>query len=184
MAKHIFVITGPTGSGKTTIKNYLNNQYNIPTIITHTTRPKRINEVNGKDYYFENDRSFDDNNFLESVEYAGNKYGSSYEGLKKGFDKSDLVCIVLDTKGAITYKNKLGNEVVPIFLKVKSNEDLKKRMLKRGDDIDIINQRLISNEYERDLEVPDELKTDAIVFENNDLKSTKQKLDRLINKYL
>lgn len=184
MGKHIFVITGPTGSGKTTIKNYLNSQYQIPTIITHTTRPKRTNEVDGQDYYFEDHQSFSNNNFLESVEYAGNKYGSSYEGLEKGFEKSNLVCIVLDTKGAITYKNKLGEKVVPIFLKVKSNRDLKKRMLKRGDDINIINQRLISNEYKRDLEVPDELKESAVVFENNDLKSTKQKLDQLIKQYI
>lgn len=184
MAKHIFVITGPTGSGKTTVKNYLNDKYNIPTIITHTTRPKRKNEIDGKDYYFEDEKSFSEKNFLESVEYAGNKYGSSYEGLEKGFDKSDLVCIVLDTKGAITYKNKLDDEIIPIFLKVKSNEDLKKRMLKRGDDINIINQRLVSDEYERDLKVPLELRKDAIIFENNDLSSTEKKLDDLVSKYL
>ena len=96
--KHVIVITGATGTGKTTVSTYLKTKYQIPRIITHTTRPKRPGEQDGVDYYFETDASFGHNHFLEAVTYAGYQYGSSYEGLERAFEKSDLVSIVLIPK--------------------------------------------------------------------------------------
>ena len=66
--KHVVVITGAPGTGKTTVRNYLTQKYGMSKILTHTTRPKRQGEVHGVDYYFETDESFDQNHFLEHVE--------------------------------------------------------------------------------------------------------------------
>ena len=75
MKRKVFVLTGNTGTGKTTVANYLNEFYEMPKVITHTTRPPRDGEVDQVDYYFENDASFGDNHYLESVEYSHYRYG-------------------------------------------------------------------------------------------------------------
>ncbi|MSE20932.1 guanylate kinase, partial [Lactobacillus parabuchneri] len=75
MKNRVFVITGAAGSGKTTVRDYLHDQYKMARVITHTTRAPRANERDGIDYYFEDNESFFDNHFLESVHYAGNYYG-------------------------------------------------------------------------------------------------------------
>ena len=48
----IYIITGPSGVGKNTIINELSNHLDFYFSVSHTTRPRRENEVNGKDYYF------------------------------------------------------------------------------------------------------------------------------------
>ena len=63
----VFVITGATGVGKTTIARYLQDNFRMPRVITHTTRPPRDREVDGISYYFENDTSFEKNHYLERV---------------------------------------------------------------------------------------------------------------------
>jgi guanylate kinase len=66
--------------------------------MTHTTRPRRHNEVEGVDYAFETPQSFAANHYIEDVTYAGYQYGSSYESLYAAWDKAAFASIVLDTK--------------------------------------------------------------------------------------
>ncbi|KAL3946949.1 guanylate kinase [Lentilactobacillus hilgardii] len=183
MENRVFVITGAAGSGKTTIRNYLHDKYGMPRVITHTTRPPRENEKNGVDYYFETKDSFSHNHYLESVLYAGNYYGSSYEGLENAWQKKSCACIVLDGAGAVTYKRKLGEKAVIIFLKVGDTEILKKRMEIRGDDTTMVAKRVKSEEYARDLEMPTQLKRKAFEILNTDLKRTKAQVDKIVAKY-
>lgn len=58
MNNRVFVITGAAGSGKTTVRDYLHDQYKMARVITHTTRAPRAYERDGVDYYFEDDKSF------------------------------------------------------------------------------------------------------------------------------
>ncbi len=181
MKKRVFVITGATGTGKTTVSDYLRDYYHMPKVITHTTRPSRKGEMNGVDYYFEDDASFDQNHYLEQVEYSGYRYGSSHEGLDRGFEANPYITIVLDTKGAITYAQELGDEAVIIFLTVSQDEDLITRMTNRGDGTTMLKRRVDSPEYRRDLTLPDELTNVAHVIVNDDLESTKLKIDTLVS---
>ncbi|UQS85688.1 AAA family ATPase [Apilactobacillus apisilvae] len=178
----LIVITGATGSGKTTIRDYLVNHYHVAKVVTHTTRAPRKNEQDKVDYYFENDETFAKNHFLEHVQYAKAKYGSSYEGLEKAWRNNHCAVIVLDTQGAITYHEKLGNQALIFFIEVNDPVILKNRMIERGDSEDKIKQRLSSHEYERDLKVPKELQSSAYVIENNDLKHAEATIDALVNK--
>lgn len=178
--KHVIVITGATGTGKTTVSTYLKSKYQIPRIITHTTRPMRPGEKDGIDYYFETAESFPHNHFLESVTYAGYQYGSSYEGLERAFDKSDLVSIVLDTKGAETYVHELKDQAVILFLTVGKSVTLHERLKDRGDQLEMIRSRIKSKEYTRDLILPDDLKDVAQVIQNDDWGATQEKLDALV----
>lgn len=183
MENRVFVITGAAGSGKTTIRNYLHDRYGMPRVITHTTRPPRANEKDGVDYYFETNQSFFHNHYLESVRYAGNYYGSSYEGLASAWQKNPYVCIVLDGAGAVTYKRKLGERAVIIFLKVGNPEVLKRRMEGRGDDTTMVTKRIKSQEYVRDLEMPAALIGHAYEIVNLDLTQTKNQVDQIVAKY-
>lgn len=180
MKKRVFVITGATGTGKTTVSDYLRDYYHMPKVITHTTRPPRKGEMNGVDYYFENDESFDQNHYLEQVAYAGYRYGSSHEGLDAAFEINPYITIVLDTKGAATYAEQLGDEAVIIFLTVSQDADLIDRMTKRGDDSTMLKERLDSPEYRRDLTLPSALEHVAHVIVNDNLATTKVKIDDIV----
>ncbi len=178
--KHVIVITGATGTGKTTVSTYLKTKYQIPRIITHTTRPMRLGEKDGVDYYFESDASFSKNHYLESVTYAGYQYGSSYEGLERAFEKSDLVSIVLDTKGAETYVRELKQQAFILFLTVGKSVILHERLKDRGDQLEMIQSRIKSKEYSRDLTLPEALKQMATVIQNDDWKQTQDKLAAIV----
>lgn len=179
MNNKIIVITGASGTGKTTISQYLEEKYHIPHVVTHTTRLPRAGEVNGVDYYFETNESFEKNHFLERVEYSGNKYGSSEEGLEEAWKKSPIASIVLDTKGAVAYREKYGDDAVILFMKV-DPKILADRLKKRGDAQERLAQRLSSEENRRDYQIPKELYRKHYEIINKDIKKTKECIDDII----
>jgi len=179
----VFVITGPTGSGKTTVSQYLKEHYNMPQVITHTTRSPRAGEQDGVDYYFETSASFPTKHYLEHVTYSGNQYGSSREGLAAGWEKSPYISIVLDTAGAVTYARELGDQAVIIYLEVSNQQALIDRLTKRGDQQVRIERRVASKEYLRDQQLPAGLVGHAQVIVNDDWSQTQQELDALIAQY-
>ena len=184
MNRKVFVLTGNTGTGKTTVANYLNEFYEMPKVITHTTRPPREGEIDQIDYYFETEQSFENNHYLESVAYANYRYGSSYEGLERAWEKSPLISIVLDTAGAKTYSEKLGDVAVVIFLTVTKTDELLGRLSKRGDNLEETRRRMASEEYKRDVQLPEPLQGIAHVVVNDDWLSTKEKIDNIVKQAL
>ncbi|WP_294977289.1 guanylate kinase [uncultured Leuconostoc sp.] len=177
----VFVITGATGVGKTTIARYLQDNYRMPRVITHTTRPPRDREVNGIAYYFEDALTFETKHYLERVTYAGSQYGSSYEALDFAWQKSQYITIVLDTAGAITYARELGKQAVIIFVTVTTPDVLVERVQVRGDDPTAVKQRVTSPEFLRDVLLPIELKNVAYELSNDDWAKTKVRIDLLVN---
>ncbi|USS90704.1 guanylate kinase [Fructilactobacillus carniphilus] len=179
---YIIVLTGPAGAGKTTVQNYLATEYGIPKIITHTTRPPRAHEQAGVHYYFETPASFNQLDLLESVHYAGHQYGSSREALDRVWQQNPLASIVLDTQGALTYRKRLGEQAVIIYLAVPETAELHRRMLKRGDSPAAVQARLHSAETQRDLELPAELKDVGIYLPNREWEQTTAQLQQIIEK--
>jgi len=182
MTPKVIVITGATGTGKTTVQNYLAQNYPVTRIVTHTTRPPRAGEANGQDYYFETETSFKEKHYLESVFYSGYHYGSSREGIAEGFKRAPFPAIVLDTKGAVTYAEKLGDQVVVLFLTVSDSEQLMTRVTERGDDSVLLKQRFASPEYRRDLTMPLALQGRAIQLNNDHWATTQVNLDQLMTR--
>jgi len=179
MDKKIIVITGASGTGKTTISKYLKSTYHIPSVITHTTRLPRDGEKNGIDYYFETKDSFLKNHYLEKVEYSGHWYGSSEESLKKTWEDYDAASIVVDTKGAVSYKEKYGKNAVVIFLEV-DLETVTQRLTDRGDEQRRLDLRLHSDEFRRDLRIPKELESNCYKIINNNIQITQENVNKVL----
>ena len=75
----IYIITGPSGVGKNTIINELSKYLDFYFSVSHTTRPRRENEIDGKDYYFISEVEFEDLiNNDQMIEYE--QYGDFYYG--------------------------------------------------------------------------------------------------------
>ena len=133
----LFVISSPSGGGKTSLINKLfedTRSMNFKKIISDTTRQKREGDINGRDYYFLSEREFKDKIEKEEyVEYAtvfGNFYGTSKEEIKTKYNNSNLV-LELDWQGAYAVKE-LFDDARLIFLVPPSLEDLKQRLVTRN----------------------------------------------------
>lgn len=178
--KKVFVIVGAAGSGKTTVAKYLHDHYKMERVITHTTREPRANERDGIDYHFETTESMKKLHLLESVEYDHHLYGSSQESLEEGWRNGHDDVIVLDSKGAATYHEKLGDQAVIIFLTVSHVRALTARMIKRGDKLSAVHSRLKSTEFHRDLHLPAELQGIAKVVVNDSWPQTMKQLQTIV----
>lgn len=133
--KNLIVLTGPSGVGKTTVAlGLLKKHKNIKRVITYTTRKKRKDEKDGKDYNFITEKKFEKmhkaGEFFEWAKVYENYYGNSIEDLKKVCNQNKYCLIVLDVQGAEKIKKEISNSI-GIFLSV-NFEELAKRLIKRG----------------------------------------------------
>lgn len=131
----IFVISSPSGGGKTTICNRLKRErFKIKYSISATTRKRRVGEVNGRDYYFlqrkEFQRLIKRDKFLEWADNFGDLYGTLKASVKKAVSKGDDIILSIDVKGAMQVKG-LCKDAILIFLLPPSFELLKMRLKKR-----------------------------------------------------
>ena len=151
----VIVISGPSGSGKTTIcKRILNVFPEFTYSISVTTRQKRGNETEGKDYYFVCRNKFmemiDNGEFIEWEEVHGNLYGSLYSDVEKKLDENAGIIMDIDPNGGLSIKGKYPDAIL-IFLRAPSIETLMKRLKKRKtEDSEDINLRIerVKEEYE------------------------------------
>ncbi|OAA28016.1 guanylate kinase [Kosmotoga arenicorallina S304] len=132
----VFVVSGPSGAGKTTIlKEVLGRIPNLEFSISYTTRPKRPNEENGKDYFFISEEQFkkliNANAFLEWAEVHGYLYGTSKAFVLERIKKGVNLILDIDVQGALSVMREMP-EVATIFICPPSFEELKKRLLSRG----------------------------------------------------
>lgn len=177
--KKIILIAGPSGAGKTTISDYLNEKYDIPRVLTHTTRPMRPGEKQNVSYHFETDETFEQLHFFEHIKYGSYQYGSSREALNLAWKKHDLVSLIVDIKGVYTYVKQLGDKVYFLYVTTSTKEELKERLLKRGDDPEKIKERLSGGELNL---LPDDLKQYAHILVNDDLSKTKSTIDSIVSR--
>ena len=143
----LFIITAPSGAGKTTLVHELVSQdKNLSVSVSHTTRPARAGEENGVNYHFIEKSEFttrlSEGDFLESAEVYGYHYGTSQlwvsEQLNKGLD----VILEIDWQGAQQIR-KLYPDTCSIFILPPSIEALTERLTERAqDDSETIDNRM------------------------------------------
>lgn len=135
----MLVLVGPSACGKTQIVQQLIKQYGMEKLVTYTSRSKRVNEIEGKDYHFISKDEFlqkiDDNFFIEYVNYNGNYYGTPRSELS--FNK----VVILEPNGLKHYLEKARDLITIVYLKC-SQEVLRIRMLNRHDSKEDVVRRL------------------------------------------
>jgi guanylate kinase len=142
----LFVLTGPSGCGKSTIlRHVLKDLRNVRFSVSHTTRPRRPSEVEGRDYYFipnaEFRRMVARNQFLEWAEVHGHCYGTSKKEVTIKTRSGDLI-LDLDVQGARSIRER-RTDAVFIFILPPRAADLRRRLQDRGeDDPAAVRQRL------------------------------------------
>lgn len=132
----IFVVSAPSGSGKSTLCEKLSMRLpNLIRSISHTTRPPRGKEENGKDYFFVSEDEFDSmiekGAFAEWAEIYSFRYGTSKEFLLEQIKKGVDVVLSIDVQGAMKLES-TPFQPVRIFLLPPSIDELMRRLIGRG----------------------------------------------------
>ena len=145
---HLYIISAPSGAGKTSLVKALTaDMENIFTSVSHTTRPMRPGEIDGKDYYFVDAKTFlamrDSSEFLEYAEVFGNYYGTSKRRIKEQLSDNMDVILEIDWQGAQQVKE-LFPEATSIFILPPSKAALLERLRNRGQDSEeVISRRTL-----------------------------------------
>ena len=132
----MFVLSSPSGVGKTTLtKKLAKNNANFIISISHTTREPRLNEINGKDYYFINNEEFDSlikgNNFFEYAKIFDNYYGTLKEPVLKFLSLGKDVLFDIDWQGTQQLQKIKDLSLVAFFVLPPNIQVLKNRLLNR-----------------------------------------------------
>ena len=145
MSGNLFVITAPSGAGKTSmVRELLASDQNIQLSISYTTRPPRPGEVNGTDYHFVSEEAFmsmlEKGEFLESAEVYGNRYGTSQPWIAQKMESGKDILLEIDWQGAAQVR-KIFPETLGIFILPPSLEALRDRLKNRSQDSDEVIER-------------------------------------------
>ena len=146
----LIVFSAPSGSGKTTIVRHLLKQkeLNLEFSVSATSREKRGEEIDGKDYYFLTSSEFKskikNDEFLEWEEvYRDNFYGTLKSEVERIWEKGKHVIFDIDVSGGLRIKRKFPKETLSVFVKPPSIDELKIRLKKRKTESnDKINMRV------------------------------------------
>ena len=130
------VLSSPSGAGKTTLVHKISKLNNFITSISHTTRLPRINEKNGKDYFFVNRLKFKklikNKEFLEHARVFNNNYGTSKNFVDQNLKKGKNVLFDIDWQGADQIKKKkLNYKLLSFFILPPSKKVLQQRLSNR-----------------------------------------------------
>jgi guanylate kinase len=147
MNGNLFIISAPSGAGKTSlVQALLNINPQIGLSVSYTTRAPRAGEHDGRDYHFVSRDTFiamaKQGEFLESAEVYGNFYGTSQKWISDQIAAGRDILLEIDWQGAAQVRS-LFPECVSIFILPPSREALAQRLKGRGkDDADVIARRL------------------------------------------
>ena len=181
----IIILSSPSGAGKTTLVKKLVTIENFEISISYTTRIPRLNEINGKDYYFINTKDFSElikkNELLEYAQVFSNFYGSSKKKVIDNLNLGKNVVFDIDWQGTKQIKEKkLKYKLISIFILPPSKKTLVNRLSEREkNDEKIINQRMEKFE----IDVKHWADYDFVVI-NDDLETCFNEIKDIITKIL
>lgn len=134
----LIIITAPSGSGKTTIVNYLMQEFPaLAFSVSACTRSPRKGEVHGVNYYFitieEFQQHISNQDFAEyEMVYEGKYYGTLKSELHRIWDDNKFPMVDIDVQGALRLKGEYQQQALSIFIKAPSLQELEKRLRNRG----------------------------------------------------
>ena len=136
----LFVLSSPSGAGKTTIaRMLLGRDPGIAMSVSATTRPRREGEQDGRDYHFVSDADFDrmieSGAFLEWAHVFGRRYGTLQSEVTRSIENGCDVLLDIDWQGTQQLKQ-VDPDIVRVFILPPSMEELERRLRSRGTDSD------------------------------------------------
>lgn len=153
----LFILSAPSGAGKTTLCNRLRAVPEFIYSISCTTRKPRTGEVDGSDYWFVDEEVFkkrrDEGFFIEHAEVHGNFYGTPLQPIKDAMAAGNDVLLDIDVQGAQQIRAHkdpaIQQALVDVFLMTETVQELERRLNKRGtDDPATIKRRLANSTKE------------------------------------
>lgn len=183
----LIVFSAPSGSGKTTIVQYLLKQkdLNLSFSVSATSREARQNEKDGKDYYFINLKEFkqhiNNSDFLEWEEvYRDNFYGTLKSEVDRIWALGKNVIFDIDVAGGLRIKKKYPQQTLAVFVKPPSIDELKIRLKKRKTESE---ERINMRIAKASVELATAPQFDFII-ENNDLDTALIEAKKLVSKFI
>jgi len=143
----LFIISAPSGTGKTTLCRYLLGRYqNLVLSISSTTRTPREREVNEVDYFFTSNEKFEEqiknNEFLEYASVFDNYYGTPLKFVKDKLSEGKNILFDIDWQGMKKIKQQNSFNISTVFLIPPSIDILRERLRGRGDSNEQIEKRI------------------------------------------
>jgi len=138
MLGHLYIVTAPSGAGKTTlVRRLLENDPGIRVSVSHSTRAPRVGERNGVEYHFVGVQEFlemaRNDDFLEWAQVHGNYYGTSRSGIAAALQAGQDVLLEIDWQGARQVR-KLFPQAIGVFILPPSIAELEHRLCERATD--------------------------------------------------
>ncbi len=135
---NLFVVAAPSGAGKSSlVKALLELDSIVRPSVSHTTRPPRGQEMDGREYFFVSPAQFDAmvqaDGFVEWAEVHGHRYGTSRQAIAQRMQEGSDVVLEIDFQGAMAIRRVFANAVT-IFILPPSWEELCSRLERRGED--------------------------------------------------
>ena len=173
----IFIFSSPSGAGKTTLVKLVSKKENFTISISHTTRKPRSNEVNGKDYHFVDDKTFQSlikqKEFLEYAKVFDNYYGTSRSPVIKNLSEGINILFDIDWQGSKQIKSQSKNfNIFSFFVLPPSKEVLFERLSNRD-----MKDKLIASE--RMIEV-----IENIISSKKKISFDKQRIEKHVEKLI
>ena len=181
--KRLFVISSPSGGGKTTILKELKKEgFDFAYSISATTRPPRKGEKNGVDYFFLDETTFlkqiKEGAFLEWAKVHGYYYGTLKSQVDRYLSEGKRILLDIDVQGGLRLKNARSDTVL-IFLSPPSIEVLEERLKKRGtESTEVIEKRL--EIAKKELQMAEKYDFKIV---NDNLKDTVEKVKTIIQSF-
>ncbi len=144
----MFILSSPSGAGKTTIsRKILDADNEIKLSVSVTTRPKRPGEEDGVHYYFVDDAKFDqmieDDDFYEWAPVFGHRYGTPKGIIRNALKDGQDFMFDIDWQGTQQLYQKDQQDVVSVFILPPSIDELRRRLISRAqDEEDVIDSRM------------------------------------------
>jgi guanylate kinase len=180
MSGLVFVVTAPSGAGKSSlIRELLALDRGLTLSVSYTTRAPRPAEAEGREYHFVDARAFaamlERGEFLESAEVHGHRYGTSQREIDRARAAGLDLMLEIDWQGAEQVR-RLHPEAIGIFILPPSLAELERRLRARGQDAEAVIRRRLQNAAEE--------MTHAVEFKyaiiNNDFRDALRDLESIV----
>ena len=183
----IIALLGASGSGKSTLENELANKYGYEKIVSHTTRKQRVGEVNGKDYHFIDNETFNEalerGLFAEYEEYSQNRF---YGTLKTDYTSTKNKVVVLTPNGFRQLKrNCQEDNIITVLVEANLGTRMKRYIDRCGvDKFNFDDKNEIAARVERDFGAFLGVKDEVNLVVHNDEGVNISDLARMIHEYV